>query len=198
MSDAPDTERRDVAGDLRALRVDPTDDGFSAALHRRLVAAGLPDKPPLWRRLWSPQPFDLRTLWPAAGVALGAGAFLLLASPREAPQTVAPGLGLAAAPAPATQLPATKVAVVRMNLSAEVAVESAQIRISLPEGLTFWSDGQELAERSFEWSQPLEAGHNEIPIAVRGHRPGRYRLTVSALIAGQRVEDVVLLEVIDG
>ena len=96
------------------------------------------------------------------------------------------------------QFPATKVAVVRVNLTAEVAVESAHIRISLPEGLYFWADGQELPQRSFEWSQPLHAGDNDIPIAVRGQTPGRYRLTVSTRIGEQRIDEDVVLEVVEG
>ena len=87
---------------------------------------------------------------------------------------------------------------VRINLSAEVAVESAHIQVNLPEGLVFWAGGQELPQRSFEWTQPLRAGDNDIPIAVRGTRPGRYRMTLSARIGSQRVEDEVVLEVIDG
>ena len=78
------------------------------------------------------------------------------------------------------------------------AVESAHIRISLPEGLYFWADGQELPQRSFEWSQPLHAGDNDIPIAVRGQTPGRYRLTVSTRIGEQRIDEDVVLEVVEG
>jgi hypothetical protein len=85
-----------------------------------------------------------------------------------------------------------------VNLSAEVEVADAHIRVELPEGLAFWSDGEALNQRHFEWTQPLRAGDNEIPIAVRGLKPGRYRMTVSALIGSERVEDEVLLQVVDG
>ena len=37
-----------------------------------------------------------------------------------------------------------------------------------------------------------------IPIAVRGQRPGRYRIAVDAHIGGQLVEDEVFLEVTGG
>ncbi len=93
------------------------------------------------------------------------------------------------------EFPATKVAMVRINLSAEAAVQSAQIQVTLPEGLVFWADGQELAQRSFSWSQPLKAGDNDIPIAVRGLRAGHYRMTVTAKMGNAQVEDDVLLEV---
>jgi hypothetical protein len=77
-------------------------------------------------------------------------------------------------------------------------VESAHIHISLPEGLFFWADGEELPQRTLEWSQPLRAGDNDIPIAVRGQKPGRYRLTVSTRIGEQRIDDEILLEVVEG
>jgi hypothetical protein len=77
-------------------------------------------------------------------------------------------------------------------------VESARIRVSLPQGLVFWSDGKALPQPALEWTQPLAAGDNDIPIAVRGERPGRYRMTVSALVGGERVEHEVLLEVTAG
>ena len=170
---------RELSDRLRALRVDPPDDLFRAALHRKLAAAGEPDQPGLWRKLWP----EARMLWPALGVAASLAVFFMVARQKE--------------PA-AVLLPATKVAVVRVNLSAQVAVQSAQIKVSLPDGLVFWSDGQELAQRAFEWSQPLNAGDNDIPIAVRGLRPGRYRVTLTARMNGQEVDDDVLLEVPGG
>jgi hypothetical protein len=188
-------EDRELRQSLRALRVEPADEGaFSASLHRRLVATGQPEEPSPWRRLrW--RLGEQRALWPA----LGAAAAVLLAVvagpwPGAAPGPTRNGNGNGVA----ASLPATKVAVVRVNLSAEVAVESAEIRVSLPEGLVFWAEGRELAQRSFEWSQPLRAGDNDIPIAVRGLRPGRYRMTVTAQIGDQHVEDHVLLQVVDG
>ena len=176
----------DVEARLRTLREDPPDGGFEAALHRKLAQAGAPHPPPLWRRV--PQ---WRFFWPSlAGATALALAAILFARPH---QRVVPR-GEAAV----TELPATKVAVVRVNLSAEVEVQDAQIRVELPEGLAFWSDGEQLGQRQFEWTQRLRAGDNEIPIAVRGLRPGRYRMTVSALIGSERVTDEVVLQVVDG
>jgi len=188
MKTAGGSEGRDLRDRLRDLRVDAPDEGFEASLHRRLVAAGAPDAPGLWRRFWPSLKAEPRFLWPAFGVAAGFAVFLVLGQfshPHNG--------GIVAA-----RLPATKVAVVRVNLTAEVAVESAHIRVSLPEGLYFWADGQELPQHTFEWSQPLHAGDNDIPIAVRGQKPGRYRLTVSTRIGDQRIDDEVLLEVVEG
>jgi hypothetical protein len=191
MTTSGGVEDRDLRDRLRDLRVEPPDDGFSASLHRRLVAAGAPDAPGIWRRFWPALKSEPRVLWPALGVAVGVAVFLVLGQVREYSHPRGAG-GIAA------QLPATKVAVVRVNLSAEVAVENAQIRISLPEGLYFWADGEELPQRTLEWSQPLRAGDNDIPIAVRGQKPGRYRLTVSTRIGEQRIDDEVVLEVVEG
>ena len=57
-----------------------------------------------------------------------------------------------------------------------IAVESAQMHVELPPGLSFWADGAELPQRSLDWEQPLKMGDNVIPIAVRGARPGEYRV----------------------
>jgi hypothetical protein len=177
----------DLPDRLRSLSEDPPDGGFAAALHRRLAEAGAPRPLPFWRRLP-----EMRLLWPALAGATAVAAVLvfgvLRARPAARPREVAA----------ATQLPATKVAMVRVNLSAEVEVADAHIRVELPEGLAFWSDGEELNQRHFEWTQALRAGDNEIPIAVRGLKPGRYRMPVSALIGSERVEDEVLLQVVDG
>ena len=178
-------DNRDLGERLRALRIDPPDGDFAASLHRRLAAAGPFEEPSWWRRLW-PR-VDARVLWPALGVAAGLLAFFAAGQLRHPPDV-----------GTATLFPSTKVAVVRVNLSAEVAVASAQIKVSLPDGLVFWADGEELPQRALEWTQALRKGNNDVPIAVRGLRPGRYRMMVTAQVGGQLVEDEVLLEVTSG
>jgi hypothetical protein len=196
MAASNDRARDPAAERLRALRADPPDpEAFAASLHRRLLAAAPPAPPPFWRRI--PALLELQPLRPA----LVAAALLLLIGGLRLLRGGAPTGTEGAGALVAAALPATKVAVVRFNLSAEVAVERADIRVTLPEGLVFWSEGRELAQRSFEWKQALQAGDNDIPIAVRGLRPGRYRMTVSAAIGGERgerIDDEVLLEVTDG
>ncbi|WP_248359763.1 hypothetical protein [Anaeromyxobacter oryzae] len=187
-----ETEDRELRERLRRLRVDPPDGGFDAMLRRRLLVEGPPPPASIWGRVRLALEPRGRLLWPAAGVAAGLAVFLALSLVRG---RAGPGPDRAVA---ATRLPATKIAVVRLNLSAEAAVESAHIRVRLPPELAFWADGEELPERTFEWTQPLRSGDNEIPIAVRGQRPGRYRIAVSARIGDERVEDEVVLEVVDG
>jgi hypothetical protein len=101
-------------------------------------------------------------------------------------------------PGATVSLSAAQVAVVRLNLTAEVAVAAAELRVRLPEGLVFWSDGRALSDRSLAWTQPLSAGDNDIPIPVRGQRPGTYRVAFTAKVGDDEIQDEVLLEVVDG
>lgn len=199
MSQGRDRWDGDLRDRLRGLRVDPPEGDFQASLHRRLVEAGPPVAPSLLARLRDTLR-DRRLLWPIAGAIAGAAAALALVLAR--PALIGPGPGAAgggpAAVADAAVVPATKVALVRVNLTAEVAVDEALIRVTLPPGLSFWADGAELPQRTFEWTQPLRAGDNEIPVAVRGQRPGRYRVAMTARVGDQRIEDEVLIEVVKG
>jgi hypothetical protein len=138
-------------------------------------------------------------LWPVLGVAAGVAAFLVMGAVQ---QPVAPAPVVAEAPrplaAPGTVVPASKVAVIKLDFTADVAVEEADFQVSLPEGLSFWADGEDLPLRSFGWTQPLIAGSNVIPIAVRGSKPGRYLVTALARAGDQRIEHDVVIEVTDG
>jgi hypothetical protein len=198
---SPDHDsERDLGERLRALRADPPDDGFRAALHRRLAEAPPPAPPDAWARLR--EALDaLRRPLPAASLAGAAAVALLALVLARGPGPADPPGPRAAEPAravAAATLPSTKVAIVRLDLAVDVAVANADIQVSLPEGLAFWSEGQALAERTFAWSQPLSAGRNEIPIALRGLRPGRYHVTVTARAGDQLIAHDVPLEVTEG
>ena len=201
MSRVEPQEELQVRERLRALRVDPPVGDFEAALHRRLAAAGPPDEPGLWQRLREATS-GAAWLWPLAGVV--AGLMVVLAfSLRPAPVApvgipVAGRLEPAAPEAPPTEVPASKVAIVRLNLTTEVAAANAEIQVNLPDGLVFWSHGEALAQRSFSWTQALATGDNDIPIAIRGQRPGRYRVAVTARTGSEQVQDEVVLEVTNG
>lgn len=194
---------RAVRERLRSLRVDPPGGDFEASLRRRLVAAGPPAPVGPWQRLAEALRRP-RLAWPAAlasGAVAAAALFLVLSPPRSpagAPQGAVAADAPAAVARVATRLPASRVAVVRLVLAAEVPVEGALVRVTLPPGLAFWSDGAEVPQRTFEWTQALAAGDNEIPIAVRGRVPGHYRIAVHASAAGERIEDEVVIEVVDG
>ncbi|MGC3998509.1 MAG: hypothetical protein QM767_14010 [Anaeromyxobacter sp.] len=187
---AREPDDRELRDRLRALRVDQGAEDFTLALRRKLVAAGPPAPPSRWAALVESF-HDRRVRWAAGAAALGAAAALLLV-------VVMGGTSLLRPARPSAVLSATQVAVVRLNLSADVPVEAALIRVTLPPELSFWASGESLPQRSFEWTQPLSRGDNEIPIAVRGQRPGRYRIHVDAEVGGARVRDEVVIEVVDG
>jgi hypothetical protein len=203
MSDL-EADDRELRERLRALREAPAEEEFSARLHQRLVAAGPPEPAPGWERVraWCTQRAPV--LWPAVGVVAGVVTFLVLNATRApvpggAPvETAVPERAVATLEAPGTQVPVSKVAVIKLDFTADVAVEQADFQVSLPEGLSFWADGEELPLRSFSWSQPLNAGSNVIPVAVRGRKPGRYLVTALARTGDQRMEHDVVLEVTDG
>jgi hypothetical protein len=198
MSEPQDTEDRALREHLGALREETPSLDFQAALHRRLVEAGPPEPGPGWDRVRWLFRHRAPVLWPLVGIAAGAATFLLL-SALQAPPPVPPPSGASRPLAePGTQVPVSKVAVIKLEFTADVAVEQADFQVSLPEGLSFWADGEELPLRSFQWTQALNAGSNVIPIAVRGQRPGRYLVTAQARAGGQRIEHDVVLEVTDG
>lgn len=199
MSEREPAEERALQERLAALREDPPGLDFQASLHRRLAAAGPPEPAPGWDRVRWFLRRSAPVLWPVVGVAAGVAAFLILGAVQTPP--VAPrGSAEVARPleTPGTAVPASKVAVIKLDFTADVAVEEADFQVSLPEGLSFWADGEDLPLRSFQWTQPLNAGSNVIPIAVRGHKPGRYLVTAMARAGEQKIEHDVVLEVTDG
>lgn len=199
MIEPEETEDRALRERLGALREDPADSGFQASLHRRLVAAGPPEPAPGWDSVrWL---FRRRApwLWPVAGAAAGIAAFLMMSAVQQPP--VPPAVVAEASrplETPGTQVPVSKVAVIKLDFTADVAVAEADFQVSLPEGLSFWADGEELELRSFRWTQALNAGSNVIPIAVRGKKAGRYLVTAEARTGNQRIEHDVVLEVTEG
>jgi hypothetical protein len=193
---------------LRALRT-PVEDlpgrDFRMALHRKLVAAG-PPSPQGWlerARQWFGEHPALG--WPAVGVATGAATFALLMAMQHAPTemattgaattTVAIPNKAEIGPALAHSVPSSRTAVIHLNFTAEVRVEDVTFEVDLPEGLSFWSKGEALAERRFRWPGTLEAGENVLPVAVRGEKPGLYRVKARAEIADQVIEQEILLQV---
>ena len=220
MSD-PDMDRDpEMAELLSQLRQDPPPGEFGAELHRRLVQAGPPPPTGLWVQAgdWLRQ----HPLWSGglAGAVTGVSVFMLLqssvpdvgqdgradvAAPR--PMAVAP---IEAEPPPGLEVdeagegiaevqvfvvPVNMVAMVQLNFHTATAVDEAEFSVILPEGLSFFSGGEALDERSFHWRAPLEAGDNAVPVAVVSDVPGRYRLTATAVVAGELVAHEVVLEI---
>jgi hypothetical protein len=183
---------------LRGLRVDPPAEPFGSSLHRRLAAAGPPPVPTWLARLRAGVGRRPALLWPATGVLCGALAFVAmgrLRTPAHAPDRAPIASGEVA---PTYRVPSSKVAVIKLNFAASVDVADVDFEVELPEGLYFWSGGQKLAERVFRWPGELRAGDNLIPVAVRGERPGLFRVKARAVAAGQTVEHEILLDVKGG
>jgi hypothetical protein len=179
---------------LRGLKEDLPPGDFEFRLHQKLVAAGPPEVPSAWHR--AREALSLSPLrWPIAAGALAVAA-LCLTFYGWAPFSLSKDEH--GATAEVVEVPASKVALVRVNVSATVAVADASIRVTLPDGLSFYSEAGTLAQRTVQWSQPLSVGNNEIPIAVRGARPGRYHVWLSAQIGQEDVEDEVVIEVTQG
>jgi hypothetical protein len=200
MSDLEEAEESALRQRLGALREDPPELGFQAALHRRLVAAGPPEPAPGWDRVRSFLRRGAPVLWPVVGIAAGVAAFLVLSAVQQPPMPQPARIAETPLPiaVPGTLVPASKVAVIKLDFTADVAVEQADFQVSLPEGLWFFADGEDLPLRSFAWTQPLNAGSNVIPVAVRGHKPGRYLVTAEARAGDHIIEHDVVLEVTDG
>jgi hypothetical protein len=188
----------DVQRRLRALRVDAPDGAFLAALRGRLTSEahrqrrGLVASAARWLR---DRP---RLVWPALGIACGVAAALLVLAGNPHLPLATSGPGALAPQSTAVRLPADKVAVIHLTFTAEVSMDDVDFSVALPDGLSFWSDGARLADRTFSWRGRLAQGANAMPIAVRGDRPGRYRVRATARGGGHEVEHEVLLEVVEG
>jgi hypothetical protein len=199
-------ERDDAADALKArlsvLRDEPLDDaGFRQSLHLRLALAGPPEPRRAWARLRSFAP----VLWPLSGALAGVLAFVLagkVASPPpvQAPASAPVPVAAAVAPPerPGSVVPASKVAILKLDFTVDVAVEDAEFEVSLPEGLAFWVGGEAVEARAFSWRQPLREGSNVVPVAVRGKTPGRYTVSARARVEGRDIVHDVVLEVTSG
>jgi hypothetical protein len=179
-------------------------DGFQEELHRKLVAAEPPalslrTRLAAWTRLHPLSALGLAAALSAvlamAGTTavllhgardFGAGASWGATSNRSSESAIA---------APHFKVPAEKVALVKIDFASAKAIDDVDFEILLPDGLHFFSGGQELAERTFQWRAKLGAGSNVVPIAVKGSHPGRYRVIAHATGRDLDVSQEVVLEV---
>ncbi len=181
-----------AVGLLRRAGNEPLPEGFSLSLHQALVAAGVPRSGRLdaLRARVALRPMTLAASAAALAAMLATGATLALM--HRAP----PPLQRAPAPIVATyKVPASKVALVKVDFVAEEEIDGVAFEITLPDGLRFVADGDELAERTFRFQGKLAAGSNPIPIAVKGPHAGRYKVIAHAIGPALDVTQEVVLEV---
>jgi anti-sigma factor RsiW len=174
--------------------------GFQASLHLRL-AQEPPPRLPLSGRLWRWLESVGLDSAPRLGVATaGLGLIVLIAAlpALRGPSVVGRGSHGAAGEevAAAFQVPQQHVAVVRFDFVADVEVPDVEFEVTLPSELHFMDAGQPVPEQKLVWRGSLSSGSNPIPLAVRGSKPGRYRVTARARGAGISVRHDILLEVV--
>lgn len=174
--------------------------GFQSELHRRLASEPIP-RPPLSVRLGRlVEPLGLDRLprlgLAAAGLALigvvGAGVATLGPRPRGESAVFVPDEQIAAS----FRVPSQRIAVVQIDFVADDPVQDVLFEVTLPTGLQFIDGGRPLLERTLSWRGALATGSNPIPLAVRGSKPGRYRVVASARGPGLEVRHDILLEVV--
>jgi hypothetical protein len=181
------SELQAVVALCRKAGGEPLPDGFGLRLHQSLAQAGRP-APASWRvRLG--ERLRMRP-WALAATAAALAACLTLVGGR-----VLHDAWHRPVAAVLHQVPASKVALVKVDFVAAQEVEDVLFEITLPDGLRFVSGGSELAERSVRFSGRLAAGSNPIPIAVRGPRAGRYKVIAHAVGPELDVTHEVVLEV---
>jgi anti-sigma factor RsiW len=182
-----------TVGLLRRAGSEPLPEGFTLSLHQALVAAGAPERHLLDRVraaiAMRPVSFAASAAALAAMLATG-GTFALLHRPHATATTPT-----AAPVATAYSVPASKLALVKIDFVAAEDIDDVAFEITLPDGLRFVSGGNELAERTFRFQGKLAAGSNPIPIAVRGPRAGRYKVIAHAIGSALDVTQEVVLEV---
>jgi anti-sigma factor RsiW len=198
-TDRLESLRRTILLARRVGKREPLPAGFAAALHLRLAHEPPPRQPlraQLWRMLES---LGLYSRLRLGALAAAAGLLLLLAvgpTRRSAPSGGQSSHGSASEEvAAAFQVPQQRVAVVRFDFVADVDVPDVEFEVTLPSELHFIDDGQPLAAQKLVWRGSLLSGSNPVPLAVRGSKPGRYRVTAQARGAGVAVRHDILLEV---
>jgi hypothetical protein len=196
---------RDTLSLLRRVgESEPLPRDFAASLHLRLSREPAPI-PPLTARLF--RWFERLHLdsAPRLGLAVAALAIVVvvvgqsmapLGRGRDHDKTPPATPELAQEVAAAFSVPQQRIAVVRFDFVADVEVPDVEFEVTLPSELHFVDEGKILPERRLVWRGSLSSGSNPIPLAVRGVKPGRYRVTAKASGAGIAVRHDILLEVV--
>jgi hypothetical protein len=204
LADCPDcqqhlTELRQTVGLLREAGKQlqlPSD--FQRALHEKLRAEPPPRLPLTTRLWWFLERFGFdSTPRLMAGAALAVTLIALLLVPlRQRGEATARVFVPEETVAASFRIPSQRVAVVQLDFVADVSVDDVEFEVSLPGELEFVDGGAAIPDRQIAWKGSLSVGSNPVPVAVRGIRPGRYRVTALAKGRDVTVRHEVLLEVV--
>lgn len=171
---------------------------FSTKLHARLSLEPPPPIPVFTKLWWKLEALGLDSgprLWACAMAA----AMLVVLSTLTL-RDRGPGRATVFVPeetvAASFRIPSHRVAVVQLDFVADASVDDVEFEITLPGELEFVDAGQAIAERHLAWRGSLAVGSNPVPVAVRGARPGRYRVTAQAKGRDVTVRHEVMLEVV--
>jgi hypothetical protein len=191
-------ELREAVSLLRQVGRSETVPPWQAELRRRLSQQP-PPSPSLSVRLWQVLERLGLDSAPRLGLAAAGLGLLLIAVPlglrtrgEPAAAVFVPDEQIAAS----FRVPSQRIAVVQLDFVADDAVADVQFEVTLPSGLAFIDAGRPLLERTLSWRGSLATGSNPIPLAVRGDRPGRYRVVALARGSGIEVRHNILLEVV--
>lgn len=180
--------------------------GFAAGLHRRLASEPAP-RPALLARLWqlaATLHLDSSPRLVLAAVSVVVLLALPLALRGRDPRGSSTGAGTTGQArdaaehevAAAFRVPAQRTAVLRFDFVADVEVPDVEFEVTLPSDLFFIDGSEPVPEKRLVWRGSLSSGSNPIPLAVRGSKPGRYRVTAHARGTGVDVQHDILLEVV--
>ena len=199
---------------LRLLRQvgmsEPLPAQFQASLHRRLAQTPAPT-PTLGVRIW--QLAERLHLDSGPRLLLAGAALTLLIAVPLTLRDRGPGAGSSNAlaqsgsgtsaatgteqeVAASFRVPAQRTAVLRFDFVADVEVPDVEFEVTLPSELFFVDGAEPVPEKRLVWRGSLSSGSNPIPLAVRGSKPGRYRVTAHARGEGVDVKHDILLEVV--
>lgn len=191
-------ELREAVSMLRQVGRSETVPPWQAELRRRLSQEPAPS-PSLSVRIWQVLGRLGLDSAPRLGLLAAGLGLLLIAVPlglrtrgEPAAAVFVPDEQIAAS----FRVPSQRIAVVQLDFVADDAVADVQFEVTLPSGLQFIDAGRPLLERTLSWRGSLATGSNPIPLAVRGDRPGRYRVVALARGSGIEVRHNILLEVV--
>lgn len=176
---------------------EPLPQNFAASLHLRLAhePAPAPSLAARFFRLLERLHLDSTPRLGFAAAALAIAVLVAVSPLRRGRETGTPppdDQEIAAA----FSVPQQRIAVVRFDFVADVEVPDVEFEVTLPSELHFVDEGKSLPDRRLTWRGSLSSGSNPIPLAVRGVKPGRYRVTAKASGAGLSVRHDILLEVV--